>query len=151
MRNIRSFRVIILSSIVVMLMNACVYGPPVNHHRPAYYYPYGYYYYPSVSVYFHYSTGFYFYLSDGIWIRTRVLPPYIRLSQNDRIHLNIESDKPYLFHKQHTERFNPRPAYKPQPQIDKTERKSLQKWYKEQEEYKKQKLYKDDDKRRKQR
>ena len=151
MKKVKYIQIIIILATAVISLSACFYGPPAHHHRPAYYYPYGYYYYPSVRIYFHYSTGFFFYLYDGIWIKTRVLPPHIHLSPHYRVHLNIKSDKPYLFHKQHTKQYQPSPAYKPGPKIDSSERKNLKKWYQEQEEYKKNKRFKDDQKRVKQR
>ena len=66
----------------------------------------------------------------------------IFLSPTDRIRLNIESDKPYLYHDKHRQLYQPRPNYRPAPQQDKNERKSNQKYYQEREEYKKEKLLK---------
>jgi len=118
------------------------YGPP-SYHVGGTYYPYDYYYYPSVRVYFQYSSGFYFYISNSRWIRSRVLPPHIRLSDRDRVFLRLKSDKPYKLNRQHAERYRPRPNIKPTPSTDRKERTSHLKWYKEQQIYKKQEQQKE--------
>ena len=146
MNIFRKIRVTLVGSLLMLTMMSCVYGPAYHHPSSAFYYPYGYYYYPSVRVYFHYTTGFYFYLSGNTWIRTKVLPPYIRLSPSERIHLDIKNSKPYLYHKKHIQQYRPRPNYKPSPQLDRKERNTLQYWYQEQQKYKKDKRYKEKDK-----
>ena len=148
MNRLKKIKVTLLGGLLTLMLSSCVYGPGYHHPNSAFYYPYGYYYYPNVSVYFQYSTGFYFYLSNNVWIRTKVLPPYIRLSPSQRIHLDIKSSKPYLYHKQHTEQYRPRPNYKPAPQLDRKERNTLQHWYQQQLEYKKEKRDKEKNKRR---
>lgn len=131
--------------VLITMSASCVYDPhyygPPAHPRPSYYYPWGYYYYPSVQVYFHYSTGFYYYPSNGIWIKTRVLPPRFRLDPRDRVHLRIENDKPYLHHQQQVEKYRPPKDHKPVPERDRLEREVLRKWYQEQEQYKKNKRF----------
>ncbi len=114
------------------------YGPPSSYHVVGTYYPYDYYYYPSVRVYFQYSSGFYFYISNGRWIRNRTLPPHVRLNPSDRVFLRLKSDKPYHSNRQHVEKYRPHPKVKPTPSTDRKERTSHQKWYKEQQVYKKQ-------------
>ena len=139
MKRLWKIKTLLLAGITITLLSSCVYGPGY-HHNVSVYYPYGYYYYPSVRVYFQYSTGFYFYLSkNNVWIRTKVLPPYIRLSASERVHIDVRGTKPYIYHKQHTEQYRPRPDYKPNIQIDRQERNVLQKWYQEQQKLKKDK------------
>lgn len=120
----------------MMMASSCVYDPYYHGQSPYYsdraYYPYDYYYYPSARVYFQYSTGFYFFISDGIWVRNRTLPPHFRLNVRDRVPLRAKTDKPYLKNPQHTERFRPRPDLKSTPAIDRSERESLRRTYKEQ-------------------
>lgn len=136
MDKIKSIRVIGALGLTMML-SSCIYdpyyydGPPYHSHES--YYPYGYYYYPSVRVYFQYSTGLYFYHSDGLWRRSRVLPPHIRLHARDRVPLRIQSGKPYKQHRKHVEKYRPRPDLKPTRDHDRHERKSHRKWYKEQQ------------------
>ena len=117
---------------------AC-YGPaygPAPHQPVGYYQPWGYYYYPSVRVYFQYSTGYYFYPSGGSWVRSRILPPYIRLDPRDRVTLHIESERPYLKSPEIIRKYPPRQDYRPTPERDRKERNNLQKWYQEQQQYK---------------
>ena len=116
-------------------------APPLP--RPAYYYPDGYYYYPSVQVYFHYSTGFYFYPRGKVWIRSRVLPPKLHLDSRDRVHLELKSKKPYLYHQRQVKKYRPSKEHKPLPENNRKERESLKQWYKEQEQYKQEKRFKE--------
>jgi len=129
----------------VMVSVSCVvdphyYGPPVQP-RPAYYSPYGYYYYPSVQVYFQYSTGFYFYPSGSIWLKSRVLPTRFRLDPRDRVHLRIESNRPYLYHHKQVKKYQSPKDHKAVPENDRHERNLLHKWHKEQQQYKKEKRF----------
>lgn len=139
-------RIFILSLIMSASIMSCAYGPAHGHVRASFYYPFGYYYYPSVRVYFHYPTGYYFYLSGNTWVRTRVLPHNIHLSPSERVHLDINSNKPYLYNKEHSRMYVPRQNYKSSAEQDKNERKSHREWYKEQQEYKKKKRFNDKDK-----
>jgi len=133
--NIKPIRVI-GTLCLTMMVSSCFYDPHYYNHPPYYsdgiYSPYDYYYYPSLSVYFQYSTGFYFYINDGIWIRSRVLPPRFRLSVHDRVIIHSKSDKPYLQNKTHIEKYRPRPRIKSSPNSDRYEREILQKTYKNQ-------------------
>lgn len=133
--------------ILITVAVGCVYDPhyygPPPHPRPAYYYPWGYYYYPSVQVYFHYATGFYYYPSGKVWIRSRVLPPRFRLDARDRVHLEIRSDKPYLYHHDQLKRYQPPKEHRALPGYDHKERETLRKWHKEQQVYKQKKQYGD--------
>lgn len=112
MKLIRFF---LISTGLAAALTACVYDPyyypPSGRHYYPYYYPYyyDYYYYPGVRVYFQFSTGYYFYYSRNRWIRTRVLPPHIHLDPWDRVTLRLKSDKPYLKHKEHIHKYQPRP------------------------------------------
>lgn len=118
-----------------LLMSSCFYDPyyygPPSYYGSAIYHPYDYFYYPSVRVYFQYSTGFYFYFLDGVWVRSKILPPRFRLNPSDRVPLRIPSDKPYLFNEQHIQKFNPRPDIRPSPDRDRYERDSLERTYRE--------------------
>lgn len=133
--------------VLITVSASCVVDP--HYHgappqpRPAYYDPWGYYYYPSVQVYFHYSTGFYFYPRGKVWIRSRVLPPHIQLDARDRVQLELKSSKPYLYHYQQVKKYRPPKDHKPLPDYDRKERESLKQWYKEQEQYKKEKRFKE--------
>ena len=123
----------ILVSLSVVL-TGCVhdpayYGPPAHTH----YYPhyYDYYFYPSVQVYFHFTTGLYYYLDDGIWISSRILPPYIHITDKDRVRIRIESDKPYLKFPAHKRLYKPRPDYREDKERSKNEREANKRWFQE--------------------
>jgi len=143
MVTLKQLRIVTSWGLMTLLLTSCVYGPPYSgsppHSRPAYYYPYGYYYYPSLMIYFQYATGFYYYPSGRVWLRTRVLPPHFRLDSKERVHLDIKSDRPYLYHNNHIKKYKPRSEYKPVPKQDQSERDRHQKWYKEQQQYDKRK------------
>ncbi len=128
---------------LMMTTSSCIYDPyyygPPSYHVSGTFYPYGYYYYPSVQVYFQYSTGLYFYISNGQWINSRILPPRFRLNPSDRVFLRLKSNTPYQLNSQHIEKYRPRPNIKPTPRTDRNERASHLKWYKEQQVIKKKK------------
>lgn len=109
---------IIPGILLAVLFTGCVYDPyyagppPHSHFRPYYY---DYYYYPGVRVYFQFTTGFYFYYDGRIWVRTKILPPHIHIDPHDRVRIRVDSDRPYLKHHEHREKYKPRyeyPAYK---------------------------------------
>jgi len=85
-------------------------GPPVVGYGSAYSYYDDYYYYPSARVYFHIYTGYYYYWAGNHWLRSRVLPGYIRLHASDRYRLTIKDRYPYLRDHEYRERYRPRPT-----------------------------------------
>ncbi len=106
---------------------------PIHEETPAYGpayggYPYDYYYYPSVDVYYQLRSGDYFYRRDhnGRWLHARTLPPNFRLERRDRIDLRMDSNRPWERHDEHIGRYRPRPDYKPDPRLDRGERKHNQ-------------------------
>ena len=124
-------------------LSSCVVDPYHPHAPgpPPVFYPYDYYFYPSVGIYYHYSTGYYYYRSSGSWIRTQVLPPNILLHPHGRVYLRLDSDKPYLKYKQHQEQYRPKRQYQPASPIDRYEREqnrqTHQKYQQQQKQYKK--------------
>jgi len=141
--NLKSNIRLIIFSVILSTMVVSCYGPGYAHIGASFNYPYGYYYYPSVRVYFHYPTGYYFYLSGNTWVRTRVLPPYIHLSPSERVFLNINTSKPYLYNKEHRLEYKPRPNYKATIQQDREERMKNKESYEEQKKSRNDKRYKD--------
>jgi hypothetical protein len=83
-------------------------GPPAPGYGSAYGYYDDYYYYPSARVYFHIYTGYYYYLSGNRWVRSRVLPRYIRLYSADRHRLTIKDRYPYLRDYEIRKKYRPR-------------------------------------------
>lgn len=142
----RSFKPFALSLSIVAALSGCVYDPyyygPAHHHSYLpYYYPfyYDYYFYPSVRVYFNFSTGYYYYPSGKRWVRSKLLPPHIRLDSRERVTTRIEGDKPYLKNKQHIQKHQPRRDYRFDPKINKKEQTRNLKSYEQHQ--KKQKVY----------
>ena len=125
------FAVFIGSSV---LLAGCVYdpfyyGPPPHSHYSPYYYDY--YFYPSVQVYFHFTTGYYFYRDGGVWIKTRVLPPRIKINAYNRIRIKAETDKPYLKFPEHNLKYKQNPKYRVDKEKSLKEKEANQKWFKE--------------------
>ena len=142
----RSFKPFALSLSIVAALSGCVYDPyyygPAQHHSYLpYYYPfyYDYYFYPSARVYFNFSTGHYYYPSGKRWVRSKFLPPHIRLDSRERVTTRIEGDKPYRQNKQHIQKYKPRRDYRSDPQINKKEQTRNLKSYKQHQ--KKQEVY----------
>ena len=97
------------------------YGPAP--HGPSY--PpqyYDYYYYPHVNVYFHIYTGWYYYLSGDVWLRTRRLPPHIRLDPRYRRPVVIREDPPHRRHPEHRKTYPPPRDWRSEPHRDRRER-----------------------------
>jgi len=123
-----------LAAIVAFLAlsNGCVvnpgyHGPPRHYH----YYPhhYDYYFYPSARVYFHFTTGFYYYFDGTIWIKTRILPPHIRIDARHRVRIRVDSGPPHSRYTKHAELYKPRPGYRPAAEADRKERDANRYWY----------------------
>jgi len=76
-------------------------GPPP--HAPAHGYrkKVVYYYYPTANAYYDQSRGVYFYLSGTEWQMAVSLPSSIRLNVHERVSLELETDRPYVFNAQH--------------------------------------------------
>jgi hypothetical protein len=83
-------------------------GPPpwlpahVNHPKHTYRY------YPYHGIYFEERTRIYFYMTDGRWQASASLPAFIRITVNDFITLDMDSDRPYVYHKYVIKRYPPR-------------------------------------------
>lgn len=140
-------RVVALSAMLVFALSGCVYdpyysGPPLDaHYHPHHH---DYYYYPGVRVYFHFTTGYYYYHHRKRWRRTRVLPPRIHIDPRDRVRLRIDTDRPYIKHKEHRQRYVPAPRYQPDKKRSLKEREANRKWYKEYREKRGKKKYREE-------
>jgi hypothetical protein len=82
-------------------------GPPA--HAPAHGYraKYKYYYYPSCSIYFDIDRKVYFYLSGENWEMRAELPSSLKVKLGDHLTLELETDKPYINHKEHQKKYPP--------------------------------------------
>jgi len=82
-------------------------GPPP--HAPAHGYraKHHYRYYPSCSVYYDSGRKLYFYLKGDNWEVGASLPSSIRVSLGDYVSIELETDKPYVYHADHVKRYPP--------------------------------------------
>jgi len=82
-------------------------GPPS--HAPAYGYraKHQYRYYPSNSVYFDTERGLYFYIKGENWEVGASLPTKLMANLGDYVSLELETDKPYIYNKEHIKKYPP--------------------------------------------
>ncbi len=87
-------------------------GPPP--HAPAHGYraKYRYHYYPACAVYFDINRKLYFYLSGDNWRVSAELPSGLRVKLGELVTLELETDKPYLYYKEHQKKYPPGQAKK---------------------------------------
>jgi hypothetical protein len=74
---------------------------PAHGHRAKHVYQY----YPAVGVYYDVSTRMYFYLNGGTWQVAASLPPSIAIAGIESVSVELETDKPYLYHDKNLEQF----------------------------------------------
>ena len=84
-------------------------GPPP--HAPAHGYrakhQYQYRYYPSRSVYYDTGRGIYFYLKGKNWEVGASLPSNLRVGLGDSVSIELDTDKPYIYHADHVKKYPP--------------------------------------------
>ena len=82
-------------------------GPPP--HAPAHGYraKYQYRYYPECSVYYDDGRKIYFYIKGDHWEVGASLPYHLRVSLGDFVHIEMETDKPYVHHAEHVKKHPP--------------------------------------------
>lgn len=87
-------------------------GPPA--HAPAHGYraKHQYRYYPSESVYYDTRRGLYFYLKGSNWEVGASLPSSLRMGLGDYVSMELDTDKPYVHHKEHIKKFPAKKAKK---------------------------------------
>lgn len=66
-----------------------------------------YRYYPYHGIYFEQKTGVYFYLSEGRWQMSASLPAHIRITVNEFVTLDMDTDRPYDFHNDVVKKYPP--------------------------------------------
>jgi hypothetical protein len=82
-------------------------GPPP--HAPAHGYraKYQYRYYPSCSVYYDYGRKIYFYIKGDHWEFGASLPSQLRIGLGDSVNIELDTDKPYVYHSEHVKKYPP--------------------------------------------
>lgn len=73
-------------------------GPPPWAARHWYRRNHAYYYYPGYAVYYRPADRMWFYLDGGTWRLGARLPGHIHVDFDRAVSLNIESDRPYVYH-----------------------------------------------------
>jgi len=83
-------------------------GPPA--HAPAHGYraKHQYRYYPSSNVYKDIERGVYFYLKGDKWEVGASLPLPIKEGLGESVSLELETDKPYIYHNEHVKQYPPK-------------------------------------------
>jgi len=96
-------------------------GPPA--HAPAHGYraKHQYRYYPSRSVYYDTGRGIYFYLKGKNWEVGASLPTNLRVGLGDSVSIELDTDKPYIYHADHQKKYPP-------GQMKKKKNKKKNKW-----------------------
>lgn len=86
-------------------------GPPS--HAPAHGYKakHTYRYYPNECTYYDPDRNVYFYIEKDGWTIGASLPNHIRLS-NDYVTVKLETDRPYEYYDEHTEKYPPQKVKK---------------------------------------
>ena len=82
-------------------------GPPP--HAPAHGYRAKHYYryYPSCSVYYDNGRKLYFYLKGDNWEVGASLPGSIRVRLGEYVSMELDTDRPYVYHADHVKRYPP--------------------------------------------
>jgi len=102
----------VLALVVIGGLAGCHAQPyrPAPPYPPAHaynWYPYDYFYYPRVQVYFHVSTGYYWYPRHGQWVRARQLPPGVVILPHDRVRIRVEQGEPWRYVQRHQQQYRP--------------------------------------------
>jgi hypothetical protein len=81
-------------------------GPPA--HAPTYGLraKYQYRYYPRCRVYYYVEKGVYFYLKGKNWEVAISLPDHLKNDLGEYVSLELDTDKPYLFNKEHIKKYS---------------------------------------------
>ena len=77
---------------------APAYGWRAKHH---------YYYYPSAGVYFDIGREVYFYFNGRRWVAAVRLPGGVTVNIKERVLLEIDTSRPYLYYPNHVKKYPP--------------------------------------------
>ena len=82
-------------------------GPPP--HAPAHGYraKHQYRYYPGCSVYYDSGRELYFYIKGDHWEVGASLPGHLRVQLGDFVSIELDTDRPYLYHDEHVKKYPP--------------------------------------------
>ncbi|MEJ2724889.1 MAG: hypothetical protein P8175_09635 [Deltaproteobacteria bacterium] len=77
-------------------------GAPAHGYRAKYRY-----YYPSSYLYYDTGRSLYFYYDGGNWQASVSLPTWIHIDINDRVSLEMGTDRPYEYHREVMKKYPP--------------------------------------------
>ena len=80
-------------------------GPPPHALAHGYRAKHQYWYFPSNSVYYDTGRGLYFYLKGDNWEVGASLPSSLRVGLGDSVSIELDTDKPYIYHAEHVKRY----------------------------------------------
>ncbi|MFP3928199.1 MAG: hypothetical protein ACLFUE_09235 [Desulfobacteraceae bacterium] len=83
------------------------HGPPPWAPAHGYRAKHRYRYYPSCQVYYDEGRGVYFYMRQGGWQVSVSLPSHLRLQARDYVTLEMDTDRPYRYHRDVVDRYPP--------------------------------------------
>jgi hypothetical protein len=64
-------------------------------------------YYPSRSVYYDTGREIYFYLKGNSWEVGASLPSSLRVGLGDSVSIELDTEKPYIYHADHVKKYPP--------------------------------------------
>jgi hypothetical protein len=82
-------------------------GPPPWAPAHGYRAKHRYHYYPSSYVYYDTARSLYFYYDGGNWQASVSLPTSIHVDINDYVSLEMNTDRPYEYHREVTKKYPP--------------------------------------------
>lgn len=82
-------------------------GPPPWAPAHGYRAKYRYHYYPDAAVYLDVSRGVYFHVQNGRWIAAASLPKSLASSLGTYVVLEMDTERPYEFHKEVIKKYPP--------------------------------------------
>jgi hypothetical protein len=82
-------------------------GPPKHARAHGYREKHQYRYYPSRSVYYDTGRRVYFYLKGDNWEVRASLPSSLRVELGDSVSIELETDRPYIYHSDHVKKYPP--------------------------------------------
>ena len=82
-------------------------GPPPWAPAHGYRAKHSYYYYPDSYVYFDVGRSLYFYYSGGGWQASVSLPSGIHIAAGEYVALEMDADRPYIYHSDVEKRYPP--------------------------------------------
>ena len=88
-----------------------------------------YYYYPGSEVYFDGVRRMYFYVEAGTWLMAPRLPSHIHIDINSHVSVELDGDKPYVYHNETVRKYPPGQLKKKHKgKKKKKEKKGKEKW-----------------------